>query len=305
MTSILTIGNFDGLHLGHRHLISTTIQMARQWDARAVAMTFTPHPRQFFNPVDHFFIYPEHVKEQILETLGLDDVIYLPFGDIRTLTPEAFFNDILMPLDPVAIVLGANFTFGAHQAGNIDLLRRLCAGQNVALYSLAMTPFDGEPVSSSRIRAAIQSGDVRAAAQMLTIPYTLYGVVEHGAARGRTLGFPTANIHAPSQVMPKIGVYATRVQIDGAPREYQAVTAVTCTPTFGSVRTLVESHILDFDEDIYQRNIAVHFDRFIRDEMKFDSPEALIAQMRRDVDEVAIRNSQFAIRNSQFMHADF
>ena len=282
MTSILTIGNFDGLHLGHRQLISTTIQMARKWNARAVAITFTPHPKQYFNPTDHFFIYPEIVKEQILDSLGLDDVMYLPFGDIRSLTPIEFFNDILMPLAPEAIVLGTNFTFGAHQAGNIDLLRRFCADQSIALHSLPMAMWLGETVSSSRIRMAIQSGHVEDAAQMLAAPYTLYGVVEHGAARGRKLGFPTANIHTPQQVMPKNGVYATHVQIDGAPESFRAVTAITQTPTFGSVKTLVETHILQFNADIYQRQLAVHFDRFIRDEMKFDSREELIAQMHRD-----------------------
>ncbi len=289
MTTILTIGNFDGLHLGHRQLISTTIQMARKWNARAVAITFTPHPKQYFKQTDHFFIYPEIIKEHILDSLGLDEVIYLPFGDICSLTPIEFFNDILMPLAPEAIVLGTNFTFGARQAGNIELLRRFCADQNVALHSLPMALWHGEAVSSSRIRMAIQSGRVEDAAQMLATPYTLFGVVEHGAARGRELGFPTANIHTPQQVMPKNGVYATHVQIDGAPQSLNAVTAITQTPTFGVVKTLVETHILDFNRDIYNRQLAVHFDRFIRDEMKFDSREELASQMRRDCESAKVQ----------------
>ncbi|MBQ9817725.1 MAG: riboflavin biosynthesis protein RibF [Proteobacteria bacterium] len=282
MTSILTIGNFDGLHLGHRQLISTTIDLAKSWGARSVAITFTPHPHQFFNPSPHFFIHPENIKEQILESLGLDEVIYLPFEKIRLLTPEAFFQNILIPLDPAAIVLGNNFTFGANKSGNISLLRQMCAANDIALHSLIMEPWHNEPVSSSRIRTAIQTGRVEDAAQMLTAPYTLYGNVEHGASRGHTLGFATANIHVPNQVMPKIGVYATRVQINSAPELHPAVTAVTQTPTFGTIKTIVETHIFDFTDDIYGQSLSIRFEHFIRDEILFRSRDELVQQLRSD-----------------------
>lgn len=281
MTTILTIGNFDGLHLGHRHLITMTIALARSWGARAMAITFTPHPRQYFHRVPHFFIHPEHIKEQILESLGLDEVLYLPFGDIHTLSPREFFDNILLPLEPAAVVLGSNFNFGAGKTGNIDLLREFCAEHDIALHSLTMAPWRGAPVSSSRIRTAIQTGHVEDAAEMLSVPYSLYGIVEHGASRGHTIGFATANIHAPEQVMPRLGVYASHVRIDNA-AQYEAVTAITQTPTFGTVETVAESHIFGFNGDIYGHTICVSFDQFIRSEMKFRSREELSAQLKED-----------------------
>ncbi|MBQ9394092.1 MAG: riboflavin biosynthesis protein RibF [Proteobacteria bacterium] len=281
MTTILTIGNFDGLHLGHRHLITMTIELARSWGARAIAITFTPHPRQYFHPVPHFLIHPEQIKEQILESLGLDEVSYLPFGDIHTLTPREFFDNILLPLEPAAIVLGSNFNFGAGKAGNIDMLREFCAEHDIALHSLTMASWNGAPVSSSRIRTAIQTGHVEDATAMLSEPYSLYGIVEHGARRGHTVGFATANIHAPEQVMPRLGVYSSHVQIDND-KTYEAVTAITQTPTFGTVETLAESHIFGFDGDIYGHSVRVSFNHFIREEMRFRSLEEFTAQLKED-----------------------
>lgn len=291
MTSILTIGNFDGLHIGHRELISTTISLARSWAARAVAITFTPHPRQFFHPTEHFFIHPKDVREQILDSLGLDEVLYLPFGDIRRLTPQEFFDNILMPLEPAAIVLGENFNFGAHKAGDITLLREMCARHDIALHSLNMARWNGGPVSSTRIRSAIQTGHVDDAAAMLGTPYTLYGIVEHGANRGHTLGFATANIHTPEQVMPAVGAYASHVRIENTPATLPAMTAVTQTPTFHNVQTVVETHILDFSEDIYGKHLQVQFDAFLRPETAFPSREAIIKQLRDDCQAVRKLNN--------------
>ncbi|MBR4984286.1 MAG: riboflavin biosynthesis protein RibF [Proteobacteria bacterium] len=290
MTSILTIGNFDGLHIGHRELISTTISLARSWGARAVAITFTPHPRQFFHPSKHFFIQPQDVREQILDTLGLDDVLYLPFADIRMLSPQAFFDSILLPLEPAAIVLGENFYFGAHKAGDISMLRQMCAQHDIALHSLTMARWQGSPVSSTRIRTAIQTGHMSEAAAMLGMPYTLYGTVEHGANRGHKLGFATANIHTPEQVMPALGAYATHVKIDHSPESRLAMTAVTNTPTFQNVQTVVETHILDFSADLYGHAIQIQFDAFLRPEIAFQSRDALIRQLQDDCQNVRDRN---------------
>lgn len=282
LPTILTIGNFDGLHVGHRHLISTTIAVARSWGGRAVLMTFHPHPKQFFHPVPHFFIHPVSVHEKILSALGLDQILYLPFGDICQLSPESFFEDVVMPLDPAAIVLGDNFSFGHHKSGNIDRLRQMCASRDVALHALPRFALDASPVSSTRIRTAIQEGHVSAATSMLGEPYTLYDVVREGARRGHTLGFATANIRAEEQVLPQIGVYVTHVDVEDAVSGARSVTAVTRTPTFGGTETVVETHILNFTGDIYGRKIRVHFDDFLRDEHKFDSKEALMAQLYDD-----------------------
>ena len=281
MNCVLTIGNFDGLHIGHRRLISSAISLARGCGARAVAMTFTPHPRQYFHPTPHFFLHPEVVKQRILDSLGLDEVVSLPFADIHDLTPLDFFENTVLSLHPVAIVLGANFHFGRGNSGDIDVLRGLCAMHDIEVHSLPMEFWRGEPVSSTRIRAAIQQGRVADAAAMLGAPYALYGRVEHGASRGHTLGFATANIHAPDQVMPAPGVYASRIAIDSG-RALDAVTAVTHTPTFGAVPELVETHILDYDGDIYDRPICVQFLDFLRDERRFASADELVAQLRLD-----------------------
>ena len=281
-STVLTIGNFDGIHIGHRHLIQTTIDLARSWAGRAVAITFTPHPRQFFHPVPHFFLHPESVKVKLLSTLGLDEVLYLPFAQIYRLSPEDFFKSILLPLEPAAIVLGDNFFFGANKAGDINLLRHYCAQNDIALHSLVMKPYRGLPVSSSRIRTALQNGNIDEANTMLSEPYTLYGHIVQGARRGHTLGFATANIHAPDQVIPKHGAYITHVTLDHSPQIYHAITAVTHTPTFGQVQTVVETHILDFHEDIYGHELCVHFDAFLRDEMTFSSKDELILQLHKD-----------------------
>ena len=285
-STVITIGNFDGVHIGHRHLISMTAELARRLAGRAVAITFVPHPHQFFSPSPHFFLYPENVKERLLTEFGLDEVIYLPFNEICNLSPEDFFQSVLMPLEPAAIVLGENFHFGAGKTGDINLLRELCAEKDVALHSLLMAPYKDEIVSSSRIRLALQAGNLVDANAMLGEPYALYGRVEHGAGRGHTLGFATANIQAPDQVIPKIGAYATRVQIDHSPDLLPAMTAVTQTPTFGAVQTVVETHILDFNEDIYGKSICIQFEERLRDEVIFISREALIRQLHEDCERV-------------------
>lgn len=285
--TILTIGNFDGLHLGHRTLIDMTIALARSWGGRAVLITFVPHPKVFFAPQAHFFIHPERIRERMLNSIGLDEVMYLPFGDIYQMTPRAFFDEVILSLDPVAIVLGDNFSFGCRKSGNIDDLRRFCCESDIALHALGRTTFDHCPVSSTRIRAAIREGNIAMANKMLGVPYTLYGCVEHGAQRGRTLGFPTANIHVPDQVLPATGVYATRVATESDDDWHDAMTAVTHTPSFGCVDTVIESNIFDFNGDLYDRRIRVEFHEFIRHEMVFDSKECLIRQI--ECDKQAIR----------------
>ena len=284
--SILTIGNFDGLHRGHRTLIDTTIALSKSWGGRAVLMTFIPHPKQFFTPQKHFFIHPERERERLLDAIGVDEILYLPFTDIYQMTPRAFFDAILLPLNPVAIVLGDNFSFGKNKSGSIEDLRAFCVSAGIALHALPRTLYKGTPISSSRIRNAIQAGQIDDANHMLTIPYTLYGTVEHGAHRGRTLGFPTANIHIPNQVLPAVGVYASKVAIHAEDKWYNAMTAVTQTPSFNTVETVIENHILDFNGDIYDRPIRVALHHFVRPEIVFPSKESLIEQIHRDRDAI-------------------
>ncbi len=280
--AILTIGNFDGLHRGHRELIDMTVALARSWGGRAVLITFSPHPKCFFAPREHFFIHPERIRAQILDALGLDEILCLPFAEIYRMTPREFFGNILLPLNPAAIVLGDNFTFGNNKSGNIGDLRRFCSECDIALHALSRKTCNGAPISSSRIRAAIREGDIALANEMLGAPYTLFGTVGHGARRGRTLGFPTANIRTPDQVLPLNGVYASRVSGEFCDDWREAMTAVTDTPSFGCVETVIESNLFDFSGDIYGKPIRVELHRFMRCEQKFSSKEALIRQIECD-----------------------
>ena len=281
-SSVLTIGNFDGIHIGHRHLIETTIALARASGAEAVLLTFSPHPRQFITPCRHFFIVPETEKLHILENLGQDEVIYLDFAAMKNLSPEDFLTKAILPLNPCAIVLGENYIFGHNRSGDISTLRSLCLPYGISVHSLSMQFWEGATVSSTRIRQAILQGDMASAATMLGRPYTMRGVVEKGAGRGHTLGFATANIRADDQILPPLGVYATCVCFGEAATRLPAVTAVTRTPTFQVGDAAVETHILDYDQSIYGQTISVEFISKLRDEKTFSSKDALIEQIRID-----------------------
>ncbi|MCL2325514.1 MAG: riboflavin biosynthesis protein RibF [Proteobacteria bacterium] len=281
-SSVLTIGNFDGIHIGHRHLIETTIALARASGAEAILLTFSPHPRQFIAPCRHFFIVPETEKHHILGNLGLDAVIYLDFAVMKSLSPGDFLTKAILPLSPCAIVLGENYIFGHNRSGDISTLRSLCLPYGISVHSLSMQPWGGGAVSSTRIRQAILQGDMASAAAMLGRPYTMRGIVERGAGRGHTLGFATANIRASDQVLPPLGVYATYARVGETATRLPAVTAVTRTPTFQAVDAVVETHILDYDQSIYGQTISVEFISKLRDETTFSSKDALIEQIRTD-----------------------
>lgn len=285
--SVVTIGNFDGLHFGHREIISKTVERARLAGARSVVVTFNPHPRKILKPdAEHVQIFDHKDQEKELQKLGVDLLVLEPFSrDLSQLTAEKFLSDyIIKPLSPIALVVGYDFAFGANRQGTLSILENLCKLQGLDLEVVHPVKMDGLVISSSEIRKAIKEGHVDLARKMLGRSFYLSGLVVKGDQRGRILGFPTANLSAETEVFPKPGVYATYTQV----REeiYKSVTNVGYNPTFigGENKPLkIETHILNFSKDIYGEQIEVFFEQYIRPEKRFSSIEDLKAQIGHDV----------------------
>lgn len=285
--SVVTIGNFDGVHLGHREIISQVIKRANKLNIPSVVMTFDPHPRTVLNPKNPVLrLFGLDDQQTELEKMGLDLLIVEPFTKtLAAVSAETFFNNWLMkPLAPVALIVGHNFNFGANRAGTLSLLGDLTARFKVDLQIVPPFQMNGLDISSSRIREYLKNGEIVKANELLARPYYLKGLVVRGEGRGRKIGFPTANIATGFTVGLRPGVYETSVRLQE--RVMKAVTNVGYVPTFiaeGKTPIRVEVHILDFDEDIYGEELRVEFGRFLRDEKKFTSIEQLVEQIKKDI----------------------
>ena len=282
--SALTIGNFDGVHRGHCVVIDELKRLATANDAKAVVFTFAPHPVRILKPeaapppltwIDR--------KADLLAELGVDAVIAYPTDkSLLSLTYQEFFDQIIMQkVNACAMVEGPNFYFGKGRAGTPEKLTELCQQNDVELTILDPSLDGGEYISSSRIRNLVRDGDVDQAREMLTRPYRIRGMVTHGAARGRTIGFPTANVDAIDTLVPARGVYAGRAVVDH--KSHWAAIHIGPNPTFGDRISKVEVHILDFEESIYGMPIEVDFISRLRDICQFDSPDQLKAQLKEDI----------------------
>jgi len=280
----MTVGNFDGVHLGHRALLAAVRRHARGGGGPAVAVTFDPPPVALLNPPAlRAPLTSVADRAELLHAAGADHVVLLKTEPgLLALSPEAFFEEVVLRLFRArAVVEGFNFRFGRARAGDAATLRQLCAAHGLAFEEVHPHLGDGDPVSSSRIRAALTAGEVVAAAAMLGRPYALTGVVEAGAKRGRTIGFPTANVGRIPTLIPKDGVYAVTATVDG--RTHQAAANVGPAPTFGVDARAVEVHLLDFDGDLYGKELRVEFVRRLRDTQVFPGIAELVAQLNRDV----------------------
>jgi riboflavin kinase/FMN adenylyltransferase len=283
----IAIGNFDGVHLGHRALIARTRELADANDARAVALTFDPHPSAVLGsrgapPM----VCSLERRLELLEEAGLDAVVVEPFTlELAGLAPAAFVDDVLLlALRARAIVVGYDFSYGHGRSGTTDALRIHGARAGVEVAIVSAVEVDGEVVSSTRIRNSLGEGDVVAAARLLGRPWDVDGVVVHGAKRGRAIGVPTANIVAASDLTVAPGIYAVTLAVEGG-APLPAVASLGRNPTFVEGGGLVlEVHVLDWDGDLYDRRVRTTFVARIRDELKFDSVDALIAQIRADID---------------------
>lgn len=284
--SAVSVGFFDGVHLGHQAIVGQSIAHATGHDLRSVVVTFDRHPMQIVQPdkVPPLLMTTAR-RARTLAELGPDLVVVLAFDErLRMLPAEAFIDQVLRDvLDARHVVVGHNFRFGHRAAGDVALLRDVGARAGFTVDGVDLLALDGAPVSSTRIREALALGDVTTAGRLLGRPFVVDGTVIHGDHRGRALGFPTANLQIDPQCMiPRPGVYAGLLtHPDG--RMLPAVTSIGTNPTFNGESLRVESYVLDFDEDLYGLQVAVDLRRHLRGQRRFDGVEALTAAMHADV----------------------
>jgi riboflavin kinase/FMN adenylyltransferase len=279
-----TIGNFDGVHLGHRAILASVIDAAKQRSSPSLLISFDPHPLAVVAPSrGPRLLQTRRQKLETLESTGLDGMLMLPFDrELAALTGEEFFGSYLAQRIRFATIhVGSNFRFGRARGGDIRLLQSLGADLGFSVVAVPPVSVDGEPVSSSAIRTAIEAGDVAKARAFLGRPFAVTGEVLHGEGRGRTLGFPTANIAVDNETVPRRGVYVTETTAFGA--RYPSITNVGVRPTFGGTTLAVESHLIDVDEDLYGERIEVRFLARLRDEATFAGPAELADQLARDL----------------------
>ncbi len=285
--SVVTIGNFDGFHRGHQQLLNTLREQARKLQVPAVVITFEPQPLEFLNPAraqPRLMRFRE--KWRFLSAEKLDYLVCLQFNEkLARCAAADFVRDILVrQLGLQAIIAGDDFHFGARRAGNIELLQEL--GQQYGFSTLLVPALmiEGERVSSTRVRQALLADNLQLTEKLLGRPYFLYGKVVHGDARGRQWGFPTANIHLTGKPVSVAGIYVVRVLGLGS-QPLPAVASVGTRPMFSNQRISLEVHLLDFNQDIYGREITVEFLHKLRNEAVFPSVEKLIEQIHTDVED--------------------
>ena len=290
--SVVTIGNFDGVHLGHRHVLRRAHEVAADSpaDAFVVAVTFDPHPMQVIAPSRvPARLTSIDVRVRLLAAAGADHVLVLPFDrDMSQWSPEEFVDRVVVKaLRAAAVVVGENFRFGSKAAGDVAFLREQGAAKGFTVEGLALDG-DEQPWSSTYVRSLVASGDVAAAAQVLGRFHGVDGVVVEGDKRGRELGFPTANIPASNAVaVPDDGVYAGWLRVDGMKDALPAAISVGTNPTFDGIDRRVESYVLDRDDlELYGVHVEALFVDRVRGQVAFDGRTALIEQMHRDVADV-------------------
>jgi riboflavin kinase/FMN adenylyltransferase len=283
-----TIGNFDGVHLGHRKILETVVARARAIDRPSFAITFEPHPAAVLRP-DRAprRIQTLRQKEQAIESIGLDALLVIPFTRDFSLTePEDFVRDLLRDrLGAAEIYLGAHFAFGRGKRGDISLLRRMGAECGFVASAVGEIVWEGEPVSSTRIRRAVERGAVGEANAMLGREYELDGLVARGDRVGHRIGIPTINLEPENELAPADGVYVTEIEILSFGRRFPSVTNIGRRPTlYEAFTTTIETFVLDFSSDVYGERVRLFFVERLREERKFPSVMDLKAQIQRDIE---------------------
>ena len=287
--AVIALGNFDGLHRGHQAVLKHAKAIADDIGAPLAIGLFRPHPFRFFKPgAPPFRLMSALQREKIMPELGVQRLYEIPFDEtLRDMDDQAFVETVLhQGLGAQHVVVGKDFGFGKNRCGDAESLTAHCAKRGIGVTAL-------EPVGlhkiygkygSTEIRKALQAGDVFHAAHMLSRPWVVDGIVQTGAQRGRTIGFPTANLEFGDLVRPKFGVYCVQVRLEGEDEWRPGVANTGNRPTVGGIEARLEVHIFDFDRDIYGQNVEVAFRSFIRDEKKFDSFDALKDQIQKDAD---------------------
>ncbi|HEX8258304.1 MAG TPA: bifunctional riboflavin kinase/FAD synthetase [Allosphingosinicella sp.] len=281
---IVALGNFDGFHAGHQAVVGRAVERARAERRPVLVATFDPHPVRFFKPdLPPFRLTTLDQRERLFGAAGADAMIVFRFdAELAATSAEDFVAGRLAGrIGAAGLVTGEDFTFGKGRSGNIEVLRSLGAAHGLSVDAVAPVAADGEPVSSSRIRDALQAGDCETAARLLTRPFAIEGVVEHGDKRGRELGYPTANLALGKYLRPRYGVYAVRGRLaDG--RVLAGAANLGIRPTFQPPRELLEPYFFDFSGDLYGQPLEVELIAFLRPERRFDRLDTLTAQMDAD-----------------------
>lgn len=279
---VLTIGNFDGCHIGHQAIFRRTQEHARKIGGDAVAITFDPHPASVIKGVTPQLIYTIEEKIEAIRDVGMDGLVVAPFTrELADMDPESFVREIIVDLVGArGVVIGYDFCFGRKAAGNFTFLTRM--GEKYGFFVERVDPVvsDGIVVSSTCIRQLIQRGDMARVSQLLSHPYRIRGEVVHGMSRGKSLGFPTANIRADKAFIPAYGVYAAYVRLGD--ECLRGVVNIGNNPTFEGVGTSIEVYLFDFDRIIYGNEIVVEFVDYLRGEVRFPDKDYLVEQMERD-----------------------
>ncbi|MFQ5508608.1 MAG: bifunctional riboflavin kinase/FAD synthetase [Leptospirillia bacterium] len=290
---VLAIGNFDGVHLGHRKVIEKAVARAAETGAEATILTFDPHPTQLLRPdLPHDMLTTFEDKAEQFARLGIGLTVCLHFTEaFAHHTPGHFVKTVLVPMGAKEVFVGANYKFGRHRSGDVTTLTELGARYGFTVHPQEVFTRDGIRVSSSLIRAALHKGDVARANSLLAHPYCIKGKVVKGQARGRELGFPTANLDIPEELVPENGVYAARVAVwdpemppDSTPDAFDAVVYIGTRPTFLESNRLIEVHVLDTHRELYGHRIRIDFADRVRPEMTFDNPDQLTVQIKKDVE---------------------
>ncbi len=288
---VVTIGNFDGVHLGHQQLIKNVIDEAKKYGASSTAITFEPHPFEFFHQENLTIPRITRLREKFsaLADCGIDNVLILQFNqELASKSASDFVTQYLYePLRPKHIIIGDDFHFGAKRSGNLALLTQMGKELGFSVEALQTVLLDGERVSSTRIRKVLGEGDLALAARLLGRPYSMMGRISRGRQLGREFGFPTANIFLHRKLTPIKGVYTVSVHGIGD-KPLPGVANVGIRPTVDGTRALLEVHLLDFNQEVYGSYVRVDFCQKLRDEVRYPNVELLKEQIARDVE--AARN---------------
>lgn len=280
----VTIGNFDGVHLGHQSLISELITKAKSDHVDSMAVTFWPHPREFFTKDSKgFYLNNSQEKNFLLEKTGLDNILSLNFNSELANLDTAQFLTKLNKIAPLhGLMVGEKFAMGKDRQGTEAVLNEVCNCMGIPCIHIKPLRIDGKVVSSQQIREALKCGDLDLVSRFLGRSYSLSGRVAHGKKTGSKLGFPTANLYFDeNRQLPRYGIYATRVELNG--KVYQGVTNVGIRPSFDDGNApSIETLLFDFDDNIYNKLIHVNFIHFLREEKKFDRISALVEQIEQD-----------------------
>ncbi|MGB7373443.1 bifunctional riboflavin kinase/FAD synthetase [Pontixanthobacter sp.] len=283
--AIIALGNFDGFHIGHQAVAGEAIRWAREEGRPAIVATFDPHPVRFFKPdIEPFRLTTLEQRQELYLAAGATAMLVFHFdGALAATTAEDYISEILAKrLGVAGVVTGEDFTFGKARGGNVQLLADIGAEYGIRTRTIGPVSDGEDAVSSSRIRAALLNGDPQEAARLLSRPFSIRGIVQHGDKRGREIGYPTANLSVESYLRPKFGIYAVTGTILSTGEQLKGAANIGIRPQFTPPKELLEPYFFNFSGDLYGQEIEVAFHHFLRGEAKFDSLEELIQQMKRD-----------------------